>query len=79
MEILLWLAFPAAATLTAMVWAAWAGRPERELSQRDADLAYERFSAAVAKSHPAAGHRVPAQVGRAGGVAIRRRDPQAHP
>jgi hypothetical protein len=72
-EIVLWLAFPAAATLTAMVWAAWAGRPEREPSQRDADLAYQRFSAAVAKSHPAAGRRVvPARVGRAGGVAVRR-------
>ncbi|HET7326017.1 MAG TPA: hypothetical protein VFJ14_01900 [Nocardioidaceae bacterium] len=73
MEILWWLAFPAAATLVAMVWAAFAGRPEREPSQRDSDEAYERFAAAMVKPHPAAGKRVgPAPLGPVTGVAVRR-------
>ena len=72
-EILLWLAFPAVATLAAMVWAAWAGRPEREPSEADADEAYRRFAAAVAKPHPRAGRRVePPAVSRSTGVALRR-------
>lgn len=73
-EILWWLAFPAVATLGAMGWVAWAGRPEREPSQRDSDQAYERFAAAVTKPHPTAGHRVaPTPLGRVSGVAVRRR------
>lgn len=73
-EILWWLAFPAAATLVAMVWAAWAGRPDREPSRRDSEQAFEQFAAAVAKPHPTAGRRVgPPQLGRVNGVALRRR------
>lgn len=79
-EILWWLAFPAAVTLVAMVWATWAGRPEREPSQRASDQAYARFAAAVARPHPAAGKRVaPAPLGRVNGVAVRRGTPTPSP
>ncbi|MPZ94093.1 MAG: hypothetical protein GEU96_04075 [Propionibacteriales bacterium] len=76
MEILWWLAFPVGVTLVAMVWAAWAGRPERPPSQRDSDAAYERFASALQKPHPGAGRRVPpAALGRVSGVAVRRGTP----
>ena len=70
-EILWWLAPAGAATLLAMVWTAWAGRPEREDRGRS-EAAYERFAAAMAKDHPAASRPRPvAQRDRSTGIAVR--------
>ena len=71
MEILLWLAPSAGVLLVAMAWAAWAGRPRREATDRS-DAAYERFARAIAKPHPAAGLPRPAVVrDRSTGIAVR--------
>jgi hypothetical protein len=70
-QILLWLAPPAVVTVLAMIWAAWAGRPQREEAQRS-EAAYERFAAAIAKEHPAAGRPRPYTVrDRSTGIAVR--------
>jgi hypothetical protein len=70
-EILWWLAPAGGATLLAMVWAAWAGRPRREERDRS-EAAYERFAAAMAKEHPAAGRPRPQVVrDRSTGIAVR--------
>jgi hypothetical protein len=70
-EILWWLAPAGAVTLVAMLWAAWAGRPHR--GERDrSEAAYERFAAAMAKEHPAAGRPKPVTVrDRSTGIAVR--------
>ena len=71
MEILWWLAPAAGATVLAMVWATWAGRPRREERDRS-EAAYERFAAAMAKEHPAAGRPRPSRVqDRSTGIAVR--------
>lgn len=71
MEILLWLVPSVVATALAMVWVAWAGRPERE-DQARSDAAYERFAAAIAREHPAAGRPRPSAVpDRSTGIAVR--------
>jgi hypothetical protein len=70
-DILWWLAPAAGATLVAMLWAAWAGRPRREDTDRS-EAAYERFAAAMAKEHPAAGRPRPvAARDRSTGIAVR--------
>ena len=71
MEILLWLVPAAVVTAAAMVWAAWAGRPQRE--QRDqSEAAYERFARAIAREHPGAGRPRPSVVrDRSTGIAVR--------
>jgi hypothetical protein len=70
-EILWWLAPAGAVTVLAMVWAAWAGRPRPERRERD-EAAYERFAAAMAKEHPAAGKARPVAVrDRSTGIAVR--------
>jgi hypothetical protein len=70
-EILWWLAPAGVATALAMVWAAWAGRPRREERDRS-EAAYERFAAAMAKEHPAAGKPRPVAVrDRSTGIAVR--------
>jgi hypothetical protein len=70
-EILWWLAPAAAATGLAMLWTAWAGRPEREDRDRS-EAAYERFAAAMAKENPAAHRpRPPVQRDRSTGIAVR--------
>ena len=70
-EILLWLVPPAVATVLAMVWATWAGRPQREGSDRS-EAAYERFARAISKEHPAAGRPRPYTVrDRSTGIAVR--------
>ena len=54
-----------------MAWAAWAGRPQREETDRS-EAAYERFAAAIAKEHPAAGRpRPPVVRDRSTGIAVR--------
>ncbi|MGH3366779.1 MAG: hypothetical protein ACRDOY_06225 [Nocardioidaceae bacterium] len=82
MEILLWLAPPAAVTVLAMVWAGWAGREPRRPDRGDA-VADARFAAAVEKPHPVA-HRMGRpgtgaaprnRAGGVGGVAVRRARP----
>jgi len=71
-EILLWLVPPAVVTLLAMAWATWAGRPRRDERGRPDEAAYERFSRAIAKEHPAAGKPRPAAVrDRSTGIAVR--------
>jgi hypothetical protein len=70
-EILLWLVPPAAVTVLAMIWAAWAGRPQREDDDRS-DADYEKFARAIAKEHPAAGRpRVAPVRDRSTGIAVR--------
>jgi hypothetical protein len=54
-EILVWLVPSAVVTVVAMLWASWAGRPQREPTERSSDAAYERFARAITREHPAAG------------------------
>ncbi|HEX6515571.1 MAG TPA: hypothetical protein VF049_08345 [Nocardioidaceae bacterium] len=71
MDILLWLVPSAVVTVLAMVWAAWAGRPQRDESDRS-EAAYQRFARAIAKEHPAAGRPRPSTVrDRSTGIAVR--------
>ena len=72
MEILLWLVPSGVVLVIAMAWAAWAGRPQREETDRS-EAAYERFAKAVAKPHPAAGLNRPASGprDRSTGIAVR--------
>jgi hypothetical protein len=70
-EILVWLVPAVVATLLAMVWASWAGRPERDDRDRS-EAAYDRFARAIAKEHPAAGRPRPvASPDRSTGIAVR--------
>lgn len=71
MEILWWLAPAGVATLLAMLWATWAGRPRRDGRDRS-EAAYERFAAAMAREHPAAGRPRPQPLrDRSTGIAVR--------
>ena len=71
MEILWWLAPAGVATVLAMLWATWAGRPRRTENHRS-EAAYERFAAAIAKEHPAAGLPKPVRApDRSTGIAVR--------
>ena len=54
-EILAWLLPSGVVLVIVMVWAAWAGRPQREETADRSEAAYERFAAAIAKEHPAPG------------------------
>ncbi|QWZ10382.1 hypothetical protein KRR39_01645 [Nocardioides panacis] len=54
-----------------MVWAAWAGRPQREETDRTG-AAYEKFAAAIVREHPGAGRAGPvAARDRSTGIAVR--------
>ena len=71
MEILAWLVPSGVVLVIAMVWAAWAGRPQREETDRS-DAAYDRFAKAIAKEHPGAGRARPAVArDRSTGIAVR--------
>ena len=71
MEILLWLVPAGVVLVIAMLWAAWAGRPQREETDRS-DAAYDRFAKAIAKEHPGAGRARPAVArDRSTGIAVR--------
>ena len=71
MEILAWLVPSGVVLVLAMAWAAWAGRPQREETDRS-DAAYERFAAAIAREHPGAGRAKPAVArDRSTGIAVR--------
>jgi hypothetical protein len=82
-EILAWLVPSAVVTVVAMLWAAWAGRPEREPTERSSEAAHERFARAITKEPPGA-HR-PRPAGprvrdRSTGIAVRpSRRPAAQP
>ena len=71
MEILVWLVPSGVVLVVAMLWAAWAGRPQREESDRS-EAAYDRFAKAIAKEHPGAGRPGPPAVrDRSSGIAVR--------
>ena len=71
MEILEWLAPAGVVLVIMMAWAAWAGRPRREATDRS-EAAYERFSQAIAREHPTAGRaRPPVVRDRSTGIAVR--------
>ena len=71
MEILAWLVPSGVVLVIAMLWAAWAGRPQREETDRS-DAAYDRFAKAIAKEHPGAGLARPAVArDRSTGIAVR--------
>jgi hypothetical protein len=70
-EILWWLAPAGVATVLAMAWATWAGRPGRDERDRS-EAAYERFAAAMAKEHPGVGRpRAVTVRDRSTGIAVR--------
>lgn len=71
MEILAWLVPSGVVLVVMMAWAAWAGRPRREESDRS-EAAYERFARAITKEHPAASRPRPSVVrDRSTGIAVR--------
>ena len=71
MEILAWLLPSGLVLVVMMAWAAWAGRPQREETDRS-EAAYERFARAIAKEHPGAGQpRPPVVRDRSTGIAVR--------
>jgi hypothetical protein len=70
-EILAWLVPSGVVLVAMMAWASWAGRPQREETDRS-DAAYERFAKAIAKEHPGARRRRPVVVrDRSTGIAVR--------
>jgi hypothetical protein len=70
-EILLWLVPTGVVAVVMMVWATWAGRPQRDEADRS-EVAYERFAKAMAKEHPGAGRPRPMVVrDRSTGIAVR--------
>ena len=72
MEILWWLAPAAAATVLAMAWAAWTGRPRKDAPHERSEADYERFAAAISREHPAAAYpRIPRVHDRSTGIAVR--------
>lgn len=73
MEILWWLAPPAAVTLITMITITWLGRPQRETAGVDrSEAAYERFVQAMERDHPGARRPRPAAVhDRSTGIAVR--------
>ena len=71
MEILLWLVPTGAVAVVMMVWASWAGRPQRERADRS-EAAYERFAAAIGREHPGVSRPRPMVArDRSTGIAIR--------
>ena len=53
MEILAWLVPTGVVAVVMMIWASWAGRPQREEADRS-EAAYERFAKAMRREHPGA-------------------------
>lgn len=71
MEILTWLVPSGVVLVVMMGWAAWAGRPQPEGTERS-DAAYERFARAIEREHPGADRPRPATVrDRSTGIAVR--------
>ena len=70
-EILAWLVPTGVVAVVMMVWASWAGRPQREERDRS-EAAYERFAKAISKEHPASRRPRPMVVrDRSTGIAVR--------
>jgi hypothetical protein len=70
-SVLMWLVPSGVVLVVAMLWAAWAGRPRPERTDRS-EAAYERFARAISREHPAAGRPRPAVVrDRSTGIAVR--------
>ena len=70
-EILWWWAPAGVATVLAMIWATWAGRPRRVERDRS-EAAYERFAQAISREHPGAGRPRPdTHRDRSTGIAVR--------
>jgi hypothetical protein len=70
-EILVWLLPSGVVLVVTMAWAAWAGRPQREATDRS-EAAYERFAQAIARDHPGAGRPRPVvERDRSTGIAVR--------
>jgi hypothetical protein len=71
-DILWWLAPAAGATVVAMLWVTWTGRPRRDDSEERAEAAYEKFAAAIEREHPAVHYpRIPGVHDRSTGIAVR--------
>ena len=71
-EILVWLAPTGVVLVVMMAWAGWAGRPQREETDRHSEAAYERFARAIAREHPGAARPRPVAVrDRSTGIAVR--------
>ncbi|CAN5404737.1 hypothetical protein BH10ACT10_BH10ACT10_24500 [soil metagenome] len=67
----MWLVPSGVVLVVAMTWAAWAGRPQREETDRS-DAAYARFAQAMLKEHPGAGRAGPPVArDRSTGIAVR--------
>jgi hypothetical protein len=81
--ILWWLAAPVTATVLAMLWATWSGRPRQPLRPDQSSDAYDRFTDALRRPLPdRARVVVRQQPERVAGVALRPRpepDPAEHP
>lgn len=70
MEILWWLAPPAAVTLLAMLWVGWLARDGR--GEIDRDVAVERMARALRKEHPHVRRAAPSRPrDRSTGIAVR--------
>ncbi len=71
MEILWWLAFPAAVTLGAMIAVSWLGRPQRDVQDRS-EADHERFASAITRAHPGSARTRPTRErDRSTGIAVR--------
>jgi hypothetical protein len=71
MEILVWLLPSGVVLIVMMAWAAVAGRPQREHTDRS-EAAYERFAKAIEREHPGANRPRPAVMrDRSNGIAVR--------
>jgi hypothetical protein len=69
--ILAWLLPSAVVLVVMMAWAAWAGRPRSEETDRS-EAAYERFARAIVREHPTAGRPRPVVPrDRSTGIAVR--------
>lgn len=67
----MWLVPTGVVTVVMMVWASWAGRPQRAEVDRS-EAAYARFAEAIRKEHPGAGRsRVGVVRDRSTGIAVR--------
>lgn len=74
MEVLWWLAPPAAMTFVAMIWAGWLGRQRDDGQRDDSEAALARMEAALARPAPRRSLRHapnPALVEPSHGVAVR--------
>ena len=73
MQVLWWLVPPLAATVAAMMWAAWVGRERDEVRREDADAALVRMERALSRPPVRRGSALTqAPIEPTHGVAVRR-------